>query len=90
MRMTVLLPILVLATVLALAPRTGWGANADHPYQNVDPSNDKGNNTGDAKVEDLNASQLDENQKPPAQPPSVVFTQPGGGVTTQGVVQPAR
>ena len=39
-------------------------ANADQPYQNVDKSNDKGNSTGNARVEDLNRGQLDQNQRP--------------------------
>lgn len=37
-------------------------ANANQPYQNVDHSNDAGNNTGDSKVDALNRGQLDQNQ----------------------------
>ena len=86
MRTILLLSGLALGTALTLAPGQVQAANADHPYQKVDKSNDKGNDTGDSKVESLNAAQLDENQKPPAQPPSVIVAQPPGAV----VVAPAR
>ena len=78
MRTIILLSGLALGTAVALAPGQGRAANAGHPYQNVDHSNDKGNDTGDSKVEGLNAAQLDENQKPPVHAPSVVVTQPPG------------
>ena len=39
-------------------------ANADQPYSNVDKSNDRGNSTGNNRVEDLNRGQLDQNQRP--------------------------
>ena len=37
-------------------------ANADQPYQNVDKTNDKGNDTGNGRVDTLNRGQLDQNQ----------------------------
>ena len=89
MRTIVLLSGLALGTTLALAPMHVRAANADHPYQNVDHSNDNGNNTGDSKVEGLNAAQLDENQRSPMQAPSVVLTQPPGTASAV-VVPPAR
>jgi hypothetical protein len=46
---------------LASAPRPALAAHAGAPYTNVDPSNDRGNNTGDSQVEGLNERQLDQN-----------------------------
>ena len=43
-------------------------ANADQPDRNVNKANDKGGDTGNGKVDDLNRGQLNENQKPPAAP----------------------
>ena len=40
-------------------------ANADQPYQNVDKTNDKGNDTGNGRVDTLNRGQLDQNQATP-------------------------
>ncbi len=40
-------------------------ANADNPYGNVDHRNDAGNDTGDAKVDQLNSGQLNQNFKGP-------------------------
>ena len=45
---------LAVAPALALTPSPVLAANADAPYQNVDHSNDKGNDTGDSQVEGLN------------------------------------
>ncbi len=45
----------------ASAPRPALAAHAGAPYTNVDPSNDRGNNTGDSQVEGLNERQLDQN-----------------------------
>ena len=52
---------LLAAAAVWTAP-TVLAANAEQPYQNVDKSNDKGNDTGNGRVEDLNKGQLD--QKP--------------------------
>ena len=68
---------LVLVFLLA-APLPVCAANADQPYTNVDKSNDAGNSTGNSQVDQLNRSQLDENQKP---------GQAGGTTTT---APPAR
>jgi hypothetical protein len=43
--------LLALGIILAFAPRPVLAANAGAPYNNVDPSNDRGNDTGDSKVE---------------------------------------
>ena len=43
------------------APAAGFAANARHPYGNVHKENDKGNDTGDAKVDQLNDAQLNKN-----------------------------
>lgn len=57
----------LIATLLALSfvvATPVLAANADKPYANVDRSNDKGNSTGNSRVEDLNRGQLDQNQRP--------------------------
>jgi hypothetical protein len=65
----------------ALAPMGAHAANANNPYGNVDHSNDMGNDTGDSRVEGLNAQQLNENYRgplevrPPAGAPMAVPTQ---------------
>lgn len=50
---------LMLAGLAAVATPSAEAANARNPYGNVDKRNDKGNDTGDAQVERLNAMQLD-------------------------------
>ena len=47
------------ACVASALPSACLAANATHPYANVDPRNDAGNDTGDARVDQLNAAQLD-------------------------------
>jgi hypothetical protein len=47
--------------MLAFPPRPALAANADAPYTNVDPRNDRGNDTGDSRVEGLNKSQTNPN-----------------------------
>lgn len=42
-----------------MAPIACLAADASHPYQNVDPTVDAGNNTGDDQVEALNQAELD-------------------------------
>ena len=59
----------VLAALLLLAS-PAVAANADHPHQNVNKANDKGGDTGNSKVEQLNRGQLDANQEPPTPPPT--------------------
>jgi hypothetical protein len=53
--------LLALGIILASAPQPALAANAGAPYTNVDPSNDRGNDTGDSKVEGLNKTQSDQN-----------------------------
>jgi hypothetical protein len=53
---------------MALAPPGAHAANADNPYGNVDHRNDAGNDTGDSRVDGLNANQLNENYKGSVQP----------------------
>ena len=83
---TALLLSMLAAGSFALASAPACAANADHPYQNVDPSNDKGNDTGDSQVDKLNSGQLDENQHPQSQQfatpaaPSAVVAPPGSVV----------
>jgi hypothetical protein len=74
---------LVVGTGLAFAPRPALAAHAGAPYTNVDHSNDAGNDTGDSRVEGLNASQLNQNYWRNAQqpggvpnPPTYVMPQP--------------
>ncbi len=61
MNKIVLASALAVAFGSALAASPSIAANARHPYQNVNRSNDKGNDTGDAQVERLNSMQLNEN-----------------------------
>jgi hypothetical protein len=58
---------LAIGSVLALAPRPAFAAHAGAPYTNVDPRNDRGNDTGDSQIEGLNQRQLDQNYWPDAQ-----------------------
>jgi hypothetical protein len=80
MKLTPLLPALALAvaTGLALAPAPGHAANADNPYGNVDRRNDAGNDTGDSKVDQLNAGQLNQNYRGPLTYPNGVTVVPPG------------
>jgi hypothetical protein len=73
-----LLPALALATGLMFAPTPGHAANADNPYGNVDHRNDAGNDTGDSKVDQLNAGQLNENYRGPLTYPNGVTVVPPG------------
>jgi hypothetical protein len=57
-----------LAATTALAPSTARAANAGNPYGNVDHSNDAGNDTGDSRVDGLNAQQSNENYKGVVEP----------------------
>jgi hypothetical protein len=65
-----------MAAGLGLAPVTAFAANAGAPYTNVDPRNDRGNNTGDSQVEGLNERQLDQNYWREAQHPGGVPNAP--------------
>ena len=51
---------------VATAP-SAWAAHAGAPYSNVDHSNDMGNDTGDSRVDSLNAGQTDENYRGPVE-----------------------
>jgi hypothetical protein len=55
-------------TGTALAPTGAYAAHAGAPYTNVDHSNDAGNDTGDSRVDGLNANQLNENYRGTVQP----------------------
>jgi hypothetical protein len=58
---------LVAVPALAVSAPAALAANADAPYQNIDHSNDKGNDTGDSQVEGLNNGQLNGNYTGPVQ-----------------------
>jgi hypothetical protein len=58
---------LALAPALAFTASPALAAHAGAPYTNVDHSNDAGNDTGDSKVDGLNAGQLNENYRGPLQ-----------------------
>jgi hypothetical protein len=70
----------------ALTPSGAHAANAGNPYGNIDHSNDAGNDTGDSRVDGLNANQMDGNYKgavesrQPAGPVMVVPAQPQAGM----------
>ncbi len=51
------------ALVLA-APLAAKAADAAHPYANIDPRVDAGNNTGDSQVDRLNEAQVRSNGIP--------------------------
>jgi hypothetical protein len=89
MNATALLPALAMAmaSALVLAPAQVQAANADNPYGNVDHSNDRGNDTGDSKVEGLNKGQLNQNYSGPSE---MRAPSQGSGVVLQpGAPQPA-
>ena len=74
---TVLLgTLLAIASGLAFAPRPALAAHAGAPYTNVDPRNDRGNDTGNSQIEGLNQRQLDQNYWPDAQRPGGVPNPP--------------
>lgn len=50
-----------IAAGLAAIPSASHAANARNPYGNVDKRLDKGNDTGDSKVDQLNDAQLNKN-----------------------------
>jgi hypothetical protein len=60
----------------AFASRPALAAHAGAPYTNVDPRNDRGNNTGDSQIEGLNQRQLDQNYWRDAQRPGGVPNPP--------------
>ena len=62
------------ALTLSAAP-AAMAAHAGAPYRNVDHSNDAGNDTGDAQVDQLNNAQLDQNYTGPR----YVLPPPGSG-----------
>ncbi len=68
--------LLALGSGFAFAPRPALAAHAGAPYTNVDPTNDRGNNTGDSQIEGLNQRQLDQNYWPDAQRPGGVSNPP--------------
>ena len=87
MRMRALFPALGAIGVAALAmPAPALAADAAAPYSNVDHRNDAGNDTGDRKVDRLNAGQLDEAQ--PRQQAAPVTTMPGSPPLSTVVVVP--
>ena len=55
--MKTILTALALLTAIGSVPT--YAANARRPYANVDRRNDRGNDTGDSRVEQLNQTQLD-------------------------------
>ncbi|HEY0181617.1 MAG TPA: hypothetical protein VGC09_02315 [Rhodopila sp.] len=68
---------------ITVGPSVAFAANAGDPYGNVDHRNDAGNDTGDSRVDGLNANQSNENYRGSVEPraPSgtqmVAPTQPG-------------
>lgn len=89
--------ILIASAAAALAfgaAPAAMAAHAGSPYANVDRSNDAGNDTGDSKIDALNAAQLDQNYKgqyynftPGAAPPPSAAPS-GAMVTQEGNVPP--
>jgi hypothetical protein len=75
MKTTALFAALALVAVPAVVPSVAHAAHAGAPYKNVDKKNDAGNDTGDSKVDELNAQQLNQNYR--GQNPG----DPSGGMT---------
>ena len=50
---------IVIAAAWVAGSTACLAANANNPYGNVDHRNDAGNDTGDSRVDQLNAAQLD-------------------------------
>jgi len=82
---------LALAPAFALMPSPVLAAHAGAPYENVDHSNDAGNDTGDSKVDGLNAGQLNQNYTGPVQlrAPATAPSVGPAPVVQAPVVQPA-
>jgi hypothetical protein len=57
---------MMIAAALAALPAAGYAADARHPYSNIDHRVDAGNDTGDSRVEALNAAQLQSTRRPAA------------------------
>jgi hypothetical protein len=68
--------VLAIESGFAFAQQPALAAHARAPYTNVDPRNDRGNDTGDSQVEGLNQRQLDQNYWPNAQRPGGVPNPP--------------
>lgn len=68
--------VLAFGVGLAFAPRPTLAAHAGAPYTNVDPRNDRGNDTGDSQIDGLNQRQLNQNYWPAAQRPDGVPNPP--------------
>ena len=71
-----------IGATMALTPSRAYAANAGNPYGNVDHSNDAGNDTGDSRVDGLNANQLNRNYQ------GVVEPRPSSGPVMMVPVQP--
>ncbi len=68
MKAAVILSTLALATGVSIHP--AFAAHAGAPYKNVNHKNDAGNDTGDSKVDQLNAAQLNSNYQGTNPPPT--------------------
>ena len=68
MKAAVILSALALATGASVRP--ALAAHAGAPYKNVNHKNDAGNDTGDSKVDQLNAAQLNSNYQGTNPPPT--------------------
>ena len=67
MKAALILSALALAAGAPAHP--AFAAHAGAPYKNVDHKNDAGNDTGDSKVDQLNAAQLNSNYQGTNPPP---------------------
>ena len=61
MKTLALLAAIAFVATPAIVPSVAHAAHAGAPYKNVNKKNDAGNDTGDAKVDELNAQQLNQN-----------------------------
>ncbi len=61
MKIATLFATFALVAAPVIVPSVAHAAHAGAPYKNVDKRNDAGNDTGDSKVDALNAQQLNQN-----------------------------
>lgn len=79
------LTLAVLAALTAIGTLPAVAANARHPYQNVDRRVDRGGDTGNSRVEELNQQQLDMATRP--QQPAPMTPGLGAPLMPNGVRQ---
>jgi hypothetical protein len=80
MKIATLLSAFILAASVALVPAASHAAHAGDPDKNVDKRIDRGNDTGDSKVDELNNAQTNHNYNSQNPADQNRIGQPSGGV----------